>query len=242
MAMNNNERLHAQPKQKELKPVLGVTDDIPLLRSFVKEFKDHGYGIVQAVNADQIEEANSMHNPQIVLLDTEYKGFKVKDFPEKKVIAILKRGSSMNHRAKVMESGVENYVIRPVQPSHARFAVQSVDDIKSSSFAVDRKGQIEFGKFTLDLDARCGVVNGMNIDFTFKEFEFLKLLVMNGESETVKGSVKKLFNPTSLRQLESSEGIIIHKIRKKLIESKAPLEIETIRGIGWKLNIVEDEK
>ncbi len=217
----------------KLIPVLGVSNDIPMLRSFVREFKEHGYGIVHAVDPETVETAFDKFNPQIVLLDEEVEGHFPEDFEDQKVIAILRERSTPDHRADVMESGVENYVIKPVVPSHLRWIVQRGDTVRKLD--VEKKGAIQFGGFTLDLDARVGIFKGQRIDFTKLEFDLFEILLRNGDEATARQAIQNLFDSKNRISRVSEENTYIGGLRKKLEAHEVPLEIVTLRNFGWKL-------
>ncbi len=225
----------------EVKPILGISNDVPMLRSFVHEFKEHGYGIVHAVHPDDIEEADEKFNPQIVLWDEEVGGLFVEDFSDKKVIAILRSGEGEvheKHRANVMESGVENYVVKPVVPSHLRWIVQRSDVARRPD--VEKKGVLQFGEFTLDLDGRAGIFDGTQIDFTKTEFDLLEVLVRNGEQITTRREIEKFFYRTTGKKSRIvEENNYIGYLRKKLATNQTPVGIRTLRNAGWKLEVID---
>jgi len=226
-------------KKEKFIPVLGISNDVPMLRSFVREFKHHGYGIFHAVDPDAVEKVIDKFNPQLVILEEGVDGHFPEDFEDQKVISILKEGSTPDHRADVMELGVENYVIKPVVPSHLRWIVQKADPNRLIRFR-NQEHILEMAGLSINLDKRSTIYNGQEIHLAESEFILLYTFLKSGDRVVLRKELEDLFS--NGKRVSGLLGAKTHMtfVRKRLEESGVTLRFKNYRAVGWKLEVGEE--
>lgn len=216
----------------KLTPVLGISNDMQMLRSFVPEFREHGYGLLHAVDPDAVEKVIDEYNPKVILLDEAVGNHFPEDFEKRKVIAIL-NNDSPEHRADVMESGVEDYLIKPIKPSDARYALQTIE--RRRAIKIKSIGSLQIGGLNIDIDRREVCYNEGPIHLTPTEFDLLVHMVKNGDMVSSKESLVDLFNQPNRVSGLNGLKVYLGYLNKKLKAVDADVEIANVRKIGWKL-------
>ena len=90
----------------------------------------------------------------------------------------------------------------------------------------------------INFGSRKVTCNGRNVELTAKEYEILRLLIVNkGRVLTYSQIYSKVWGDTALGNESKAVGYHIWNIRKKLCESSdsPPIVIESVREVGYQL-------
>ena len=185
--------------------------------------------------------------PDFVLLDLMLPGMNgleicrrmraVSDVP---IIIITARGEEVD-RLLGLEVGADDYVVKPFSPREVVARMRAILRRTENKYTAARPEPppplIEIGKLNIVWDSRKVTYGGQLVaDLTGKEFELLVALTRQPGRVYSKTELEEaLYNVDSL---VGSRAIAAHvsNLRAKLIRSGAPDLIETVHGIGYKLN------
>lgn len=120
-----------------------------------------------------------------------------------------------------------NEVIARVKALVRRFIVLGSDN--QNNIVNYRNLKIDFGKYLVIRD-------GEKISFTSKEFELLKLLILNKDQVFTKTQIfNKIWGDDYLKQDDNTVMVHIRRLRKKIEENPSnPKLIQTVWGVGYK--------
>lgn len=237
-----------------MKKILLVDDDLKICDITRKYLIHAGYEVNVAYNGSEAKklletEKFSLAIFDIMLPDTT--GFELltnlkdgmfmvslsstdKDIP---VILLTALGQTQNV-LKGLRGGADDYITKPFEPAELierinvilrRFGINSSNEISVSNIVIDSN----------KTEVRC---NSAQIPFQRREYDLLVFLCKNKNKVF---SREELLNKVWTYEYDCSDravDICIQRVRSKLNEAGARINIKTIWGVGYKLECVEDEK
>lgn len=134
--------------------------------------------------------------------------------------------------------GADDYVTKPfnIDILLARIKAQLRRNSYMEEYKLDNKKVFKHGKLHLNLENYKIYVDGQETNLTNKEFELLKLLMLNPNKVYTKSQIYQEVWREEYMQDESTVQVHIRRLRKKIEAAPAnPVYIKTIWGIGYKL-------
>lgn len=135
---------------------------------------------------------------------------------------------------KGLDDGADDYIRKPF----------SIMELLSRVKALLRRTieeeprQLMCGRILLDNEKRSVSVGAENIDLTYKEFELLKLLIINAGIVLTRDAIMKRVWETDFEGESRTVDMHIKTLRQKLgTEGKM---IQTVRNVGYVINETED--
>ncbi|EJS45171.1 response regulator transcription factor [Bacillus thuringiensis] len=153
-------------------------------------------------------------------------------------IIMLSAKSEDIDKIQGLASGADDYLSKPFNPLEliARVKSQLRRFKKYNSSIEHNKSILEIGDLTVNTDTRQVWIRGKETRLTPKEFAILELLARNKGSVL---SVAKIYEAVWEEVFYKSDNtVMVHitKIRDKIEEdSKHPIYIKTVWGIGYKI-------
>lgn len=217
-----------------------VVDDESRMRKLVKDFLvKEGFVVLEALNGEEAVDAfMSTKNIALIILDVmmpKLDGYgvaqeirKISTVP----IIMLTAKSDEKDEIKGFQLGIDEYITKPFSPKILVARVQAV--LRRSSLAGDEKN-IECGGIKMDISAHRVLVDGEEIELSFKEFELLNYFLVN---KGVALSREKILNNVwNYDYFGDARTIDTHvkKLRSKLGDRGD--YIKTIWGMGYKFEV-----
>lgn len=217
-----------------------VVDDESRMRKLVKDFLvKEGFAVLEASNGEEaVDVFMSTKNIALIILDVmmpKLDGYgvaqeirKISTVP----IIMLTAKSDEKDEIKGFELGIDEYITKPFSPKILVARVQAV--LRRSSLAGDEKN-IECGGIKMDISAHRVIVDGEEIELSFKEFELLNYFLVN---KGVALSREKILNNVwNYDYFGDARTIDTHvkKLRSKLGDRGD--YIKTIWGMGYKFEV-----
>lgn len=147
-------------------------------------------------------------------------------------VVMLTARAGVEDRIKGLESGADDYVGKPFDTKELILRIHSILK-RSTKQEPESSGRIDMGNVTIDEEDHSVSINGKRIPFTTTEFKLLQFfLKRKGRVQTRENllvSVWKFDTEVETRTVD----VHIRRLRKKM--ESADLEIETIRGVGYRL-------
>lgn len=148
---------------------------------------------------------------------------------------IITARSAVGDKIKGLDLGADDYLAKPfsLAEMHARMLAigRRKFGLKSNTASV--------GGFTLDIQARKVMYGKDEILLTRKEFDVLHYLMLNKNKVLTRLQLAEHIWGNILEDESESNYIDVHikNIRKKLGAYEEPDWIETVRGIGYRVNV-----
>jgi two-component system alkaline phosphatase synthesis response regulator PhoP len=220
-----------------------VEDEANIVELVKYNLDREGYRTLYANDGRKGLELIKQELPDLVILDLmlpELDGLSVckqlrSDAQTKSIpIIILTAKSEEADRVLGLEMGADDYVTKPFSP---RELVARVRAVLRRSGAVDETEPeiIENGVIRIDLRQHLVKVRGEEVELTPKEFDFLKLLLLNpGRAFTREFLLEHLWGYEYFGDTRTVD-VHVRRLRQKIENDPAnPEYLETVRGVGYR--------
>lgn len=217
-----------------------VVDDEPQIRKFLRiSLNAHGYTVVEAARGEDGIAQCATEQPDLVVLDLG-----LPDLDGQQVIARIREWSKVpilvlsvrageDEKVRALNNGAYDYVTKPfgIAELIARVRVglraHAVDEITPST--------VRAGPLVIDLPARTVTRDGVPVKLSKKEFEILRLLVVNaGRVLTHQYLLQEVWGPAQVAETHYLRIYVGH-LRQKLDDSPDdPRYIVTEPGVGYR--------
>jgi DNA-binding response OmpR family regulator len=226
-----------------------IADDNRQISSVLEEYaRKEGYETIAAFDGQEALSLFSARKPDVVLLDVmmpKMDGFEVcreiRKQSDTPVIMITARGEDFE-KIMGLDIGADDYIVKPFSPAEVMARIRAVLRRLSRESTGDRQ-ILNFKNLSVNLDDYEVTLNGKNIPTTKKEVEILWTLCKNPNKVFSRDNLLNslwgydYFGDT--RTVDSH----IKRLRAKLDAGSHPdWEIKTIWGVGYKFEVLKDEK
>lgn len=221
--------------------ILIIDDELHIVELLKYNLESNGYKTLYALNGrDGLSEVFEK-KPDLILLDVmlpEMDGFDVckeikknKEFEAVPIIMLTAKGEEFD-KILGLELGADDYITKPfsVRELLARIKVVLRRNSKEEASKV-----VNIGELVIYMDKHEAVKGGRTLELTLKEFELLRLLILNkGKVLTRDFLLDKVWGYEYYGETRTVDVHIRHLRQKIEDDDKNPRYIETVRGIGYK--------
>ncbi len=219
-----------------------IVEDEKALADEIEQFltKEH-YQCDKAYNGSKASELLAENPYDFVLLDIglpDYYGLDlIKEAKLNNIDAyfiVITAKGELNDKLKGFDYGADDYLPKPFSLLELHSRIQAITRRKFGQ----TQSEIQFGKFSIDINKRVFSYDQKNIDLTKKEFDLLSYLILN------KGRILDRMQLTEhiwggfYEDDFDSNYIDVHikNIRKKIAQFDDQNWIKTVRGLGYKFD------
>jgi two-component system, OmpR family, response regulator NblR len=221
----------------ENSPIMLVENDSVLAQKIGADLIEAGYQVAIAENARSgLEHAKKLH-PSLIAIDRALPGEsaltlvpQLRDLGCMVPILLLMSNDSIADRIVCLESGADDYFLKPYQAPKFLHAI----GLYLNSHVTPGE-QLRFGDLVLDFVTHRVARNDRTIELTVKEFELLRYLMSHPETELTREQI--LENVWGYDFLGESNVIEVYVryLRLKLEKDGGKRLIQTVRGVGYVL-------
>ncbi|EPY2276182.1 response regulator transcription factor [Clostridium sporogenes] len=229
-----------------IKKILIIEDELAIADLVSYSLKKEGYIVKTVDNGSEGIEITENFKPNLIILDLmlpDISGFDVcRNITQSFNIPIIMITAKCDITDKVLglELGADDYITKPFDMREVLVRIRSIFrriDIIEKSVINNDISYISIGKdIKIYKDERVVVKAKKEVEFTPKEFDLLIFLAEN--KGKVFSRAQLLDKVWGFEYLGDTRTVDIHiqRIRKKLEEYKGSSIIETVFGVGYKLN------
>ena len=216
-----------------------VEDDKNIREIEMFALKNSGYAVEEFENAKSFFSKTAEKVPDLVLLDImppDMEGLeivkKLRSRPDTVRIPIILVTAKTTELDKVkgLDIGADDYLTKPFGVMEL---ISRVKALLRRSRALQDDKQLVIGDITLDSERREVHVGGELCELTFKEFELLKLLMVNAGIVLHRDTIMSDVWGTDYEGESRTLDMHIKTLRQKLGE--AGNMIKTVRNVGYKM-------
>lgn len=225
-----------------MKHILIVEDDADNNAMLKEYLEGQGFTCTQAFSGSEAKLLFSMDKFDLVLLDLMLPGVSGEElvplFSEKMPVIVLSAKSALDSKVKLLSAGAEDYICKPFDLPEllVRIQVQLRRKEKSGEPAPAVQGRLyRYRDWALNPDTLEMTACGKEISLTRHEFLILELLIRNPKLVFSKQKIYEYVWGEEYLAEDKTINVHISNIRSKLKESGTDSYIQTVWGMGFKL-------
>ncbi len=220
--------------------ILVIEDEQQLLNNIKESLEKENFLVETATDFHSAIDKVFIHDYDCILLDIMLPNGsgldilnEIKKAGKSENVIIISAKDSLDDKLKGLEMGADDYLTKPFHLAELNARIKAVVRRKDLS----GKNTIELANTILDLDERQFLVNKKVFLLNRKEFDILNYFMVNKNRLITKTAIAEHVWGDNTDQADNLDFVYyqIKNLRKKLIESNAEIEIESIYGIGYKL-------
>jgi two-component system, OmpR family, KDP operon response regulator KdpE len=218
-----------------------VIDDEPQIRRFLRtSLGGQGYRVSEVANGTEGIEAVKREAPDLVVLDLG-----LPDMDGLDVIARLRATSSVpivvlsvrgdeQGKVKALDLGADDYVTKPFGMDELVARVRTA--LRHRLQTQGEAPLFQSGELAVDLVRRIVTLKGVEVKFSAKEYDLLRLLVAHaGKVLTHKFILREVWGPAHVEDVQYLR-VYVRQLRDKLGDDPTrPRYILTETGVGYRL-------
>ncbi|MFS0726826.1 response regulator transcription factor [Paenibacillus sp. 1P07SE] len=215
-----------------------VVDDDPNIRQLVSiHLQQEGYKVLLADHAEhalEIIDGELIHLAIVDVMMPGMNGFQLTSILSKELsvpVILLTAKGQLEDKELGFLSGTEDYIVKPFEPKELLFRVAVVLRRYKPSLAEHlRIGNLSINRITYEV-----TIDQETIILPLKEFELLSHLVARAHQPVTRNLLMEYVWGEDYAGNEMTLNTHINRIRERLKRHHATVEIQTLRGIGYKL-------
>lgn len=218
-----------------MKTIAVIEDDAYIGDLLTESLTAEGYLVLRAWSGTEALLLLEKQRPDLILLDLMLPGLsgeqllpRIKGTP----VIVVSAKAGIDDKVNLLLEGAADYITKPFEMKEllARISVQ----LRRSTQAYC--STLSAGSLLLDTDTRQLHVQGSPVHLTRTEFALLKKLMQNPGHPVSKSALLEDISRDTPDCTESSLKIHISNLRKKLKDADDKDYIESVWGIGFRLN------
>lgn len=221
--------------------ILIVDDEEQIHRVLRTTLSSSGYEVIEAKNGEEAIKAVIHEHPDLILLDVNMPGMsgleacsKIRLSFDGPIIMLTVRSSEQD-KVKALDSGADDYVVKPFAIEELRARIRAA----LRRFRSDESlAKIELPELSIDLDKRIVLVCGQRVHLTPKEFDVLRVLVNHeGRPITHTRLMRMVWGPDYGEETDTLR-VMIRQLRTKIEKDPAhPRYVLTEPWLGYRFQI-----
>ena len=221
----------------EIKFTVLIVEDEENIGNFISTIlKTNGYKPIIATTGTQAIQCAESYCPDIILLDLglpDMDGIdvisEIRKWAVTPIIVISARNSE-SEKVKALDAGADDYITKPFGVMEL---ISRVKALLRRSRNLQEEKMISIGNVFMDTEKRAVYVNDEPCELTYKEFELLKLLMINAgivlHRDTIMADVWGTDYEGESRTLDMHIKTLRHKLKE------AGNRIKTVRNVGYRM-------
>ncbi len=215
-----------------------LIEDDPKVQSFIHEnLSSEGYAVTAFERIPAFDQGGE--EPALIVLDRLIGNQDTKDhllaikrrFP-KTLILILSALNSPHEKAQVLDLGADDYLGKPFSVIELSARVRSL--LRRGNRTPDYR---QVGDLIFNVPERTVTSHGRRVDLTNKEFQVLKCLSTQAGKVFTKFQLLDLVWESNLELESNVLEVTIMNLRRKLVEGRSTVEIQSKRNVGYWLEV-----
>ena len=154
-------------------------------------------------------------------------------------ILLLSALGTIEHRVKGLELGADDYLVKPFAFAELLARVRTL--LRRGS-AVIAESQFQVADLTLDLVSRKVSRKGIRISLTSKEFTLLEFFIRHQGEVLPRSLIASQVWDMNFDSDTNAIDVAIKRLRAKIDNDFEPKLIQTVRGVGYVLEVPDEDK
>jgi two-component system response regulator MprA len=219
--------------------VLIVDDDPKLLKMLQRTLIYEGFRVQSATNGNEALAEIQAHRPEVVVLDWLMPGMDglgvlahLREAGDKTLVLMLTARDAVENRVEGLESGADDYLVKPFAPSELVARIHALLRRPSVSLQDER---LVYTDLSLDPVTRETRRGDRSFELTTKEFDLLRYLLRHPRQVLLREQILQEVWGYDFGGDDNVLEVYIGYLRKKTEAGDEPRLIQTVRGVGYVL-------
>lgn len=217
-----------------------VDDDTQILELIDIHLSREGYTVLQAENGVQALEIAEEEKPTIAIVDvmmpkmdgfTLTKHLRAMDIP----VLLLTAKGELQDKEKGFTAGSDDYVVKPFEPKELIFRIQAI----LRRYDVQTDDIIEVGDMKIIRPNYEVHIGNRTLYLPLKEFELLTVLASRVGHVFTREVLIELVWGIDYKGDNQTVNVHVKRLREKMRDLPTNVQIKTMRGVGYKLEVAE---
>ncbi|MGE7930063.1 response regulator transcription factor [Lysinibacillus xylanilyticus] len=220
--------------------ILVVDDDVHILQLVNIYLTREGYQVIQAENGQHALKLLEGNLPDLAVVDVMMPGMdgytltetlsQDYDIP----VLLLTAKGELEDKERGFLAGSDDYVVKPFEPKELLFRIAAI------LRRLDKKNQvtIKVGRLVIDRRSFEVVIGEETLVLPLKEFELLALLASRPNQVFTRSFIMEQVWGYDYDGDEQTLNTHVKRIRERLHRYEPGVEITTVRGVGYKLEVI----
>ena len=218
-----------------MKQILIIDDDVNIGNMLEEVLIKNGYQVARAYSGTEALLSLSTFKPDLVLLDLMLPGLsgeevlpKIQGIP----VIIISAKLDVDNKVNLLLGGAVDYVTKPFEVKELLARIT----VALRNVSMPKNTVLTFDDLRLDAMTHDVFIGEKEVKLTRTEYAILKLLMQNSNQVVTKSVLLDSISIDTPDCTENSLKIHIFNLRKKLSEITDKEYIDSVWGIGFKLN------
>ncbi|HIW35072.1 MAG TPA: response regulator transcription factor [Candidatus Paenibacillus intestinavium] len=219
--------------------ILVVDDDIHIQKLIKIHLQRAGYQVLLAGNGLEALEVLKHSWPDLAIVDVmmpEMDGLTLTKILSEQyeipVLLLTARGT-LEDKEEGFLAGSDDYVVKPFEPKELLYRLAVIVRRIDKSLKVN----IEIGNVSINRSTYEVMIGKETLIFPLKEFEILCLLASKPEQVFTRSQIMEKVWGYDYEGDDHTLNTHITRVRQRLERASATMEIQTIRGLGYKIDV-----
>jgi len=223
-------------------PKVLVVDDEQHIRELVKVYlKNEGFDVIEAIDGVDALERLGEYTIDIAIVDVmmpRMDGWQlcqeIRSYSEDIPIMMVTAKGDTAYKVKGFQLGGDDYLVKPFEPLELIARVKSL--LKRYQISIQQNlniGQVSLNRTTFEV-----IYQGENIILPLKEFELLFKFASYPKKTFSRDQLIEEIWGYDYAGDERTVDVHIRRIRERFPETDCGFKIQTIRGLGYRLEII----
>lgn len=234
--------MEAVAERGETPTVLVVDDDEDVLASVERGLRLSGFRVVIARDGAAALRGVTEHSPDAIVLDMNMPILDgagvvtaLRAMGNEVPICVLSARSSVDDRIAGLESGADDYLVKPFVLAELVARIRALLRRRSDTPAASTPGGITVGPLEVDVAGYRALLHGNEIELTKREFELLSTLARSAGVVLSRERLLELVWGYDFAADTNVVDVFVGYLRRKLEIDGTPRLLHTIRGVGFVL-------
>jgi len=219
--------------------VLVVDDDPKLLNMLRRTLVYEGFHVYTATNGNEALSEVQARRPDVMVLDWLMPGLdgvgvvkRLRDANDKTLVLMLTARDAVENRVEGLESGADDYLVKPFAPSELLARVHAL--LRRPAVSI-RDETLVYSDLSLDPMTRETRRGTRAFELTAKEFDLLRYLMRHPRQVLRREQILQEVWGYDFGGDDNVLEVYIGYLRKKTEAEGEPRLIQTVRGVGYVL-------
>lgn len=219
-----------------------VVDDDTHIRELVSHYlKSEGFEVLEAGDGKEALAVLESAKADLVILDVMMPNMdgwelcaELRDHYDLPRLMLTAKGET-SQKLKGFDLGADDYLVKPFEPLELIARVKAL----LKRYRIASSQEVQIGDVTLDRKTYAVKAGGQSMTLPMKEFELLfKLASYPGQSFSRGQLIEEIWG-FDFEGNERTLDVHINRLRERFPEAKHAFKIITIRGLGYRLEVLD---